>query len=78
MSNCIGSIDSVLTKVDSQAKDVTVELLEERGLIAIQGPESSTALAAIAPRLGLDKMTFMTTAVTDVAGVEKCRVTRCG
>ena len=75
-----GSIEgmNVLTNVDSQGKDVTVELLDERGLIAIQGPESSTALAAIAPKLGLDKMKFMTTAVTDVAGVENCRVTRCG
>jgi len=65
-------------EMKSQGKDVTVELLDERGLIAIQGPESSTALAAIAPKLGLDKMRFMTTAVTDVAGVENCRVTRCG
>lgn len=57
---------------------MTVELLDERGLIAIQGPESTQALAAVAPQLRLDKMKFMTTAVTDVAGVENCRVTRCG
>ena len=57
---------------------MTVDLLEERGLIAIQGPESALALAAVAPQLPLDKMKFMTTAVTDVAGVENCRVTRCG
>ena len=68
----------ILPECDSQGKDVTVEILEARGLIAIQGPESSLALAAVAPQLRLDKMKFMTTAVTDVAGFENCRVTRCG
>ena len=68
----------ILPECYSQGKDVTVEILEARGLIAIQGPESSLALAAVAPQLRLDKMKFMTTAVTDVAGFENCRVTRCG
>ncbi len=58
--------------------DVTLEMHGTRGLIAIQGPEAAKALTALAPKLPLEKMKFMTTAVTDVAGIKECRVTRCG
>jgi glycine cleavage system aminomethyltransferase T len=58
--------------------DVTLELSDSHGLIAIQGPESAKALQKLAPKLQLDKMKFMTTDVIEVAGIKECRVTRCG
>merc|ERR1711973_907484 len=61
--------------------DVTLEFGDDRGLIALQGPEASNVLrAATASKMFQDvsKMGFMTSMVGRVAGVEGCRVTRCG
>lgn len=65
-------------EMKSQGLDVTLEFQEERGLIALQGPESAKALQELTPQFDLSKLTFMTSIVTSVDGVGDCRVTRCG
>lgn len=61
-----------------QGKDVSVEFwdVSQRALIAVQGPKAAAAVQALT-NLPLNDLTFMTSAVGSVAGVE-CRVTRCG
>lgn len=63
----------------SQGKDVSVEFLDsdERSLIAVQGPTAVAALEKLtdAP---LSELYFMQTTVANVAGVDGCRITRCG
>ena len=62
----------------SQGLDVTLEFQETLGLIALQGPDSAKALQELTPKVDLSKLTFMTSGLTSVAGIENCRVTRCG
>lgn len=61
-----------------RGKDVHVEFLDasERALIALQGPKAAAALQNLTD-IALQDLTFMTSRVGKVAGVE-CRVTRCG
>nr|CAG4644754.1 EOG090X057R [Leptodora kindtii] len=57
--------------------DVDLEVLDGRGLLAIQGPLMSLLLQ---PHVDIDlsKLYFMTTSVATVCGVPNCRITRCG
>ena len=43
-----------------------------------QGPSMVTCLQPLVPELDLSSLGFMSSAVTSVAGVAGCRVTRCG
>lgn len=52
-----------------------VELLEERALLALQGPEAGTVLARLAP--GVAGLKFMTAGEFDIAGA-MCLVSRSG
>ena len=61
----------------SQGLDVTLEFQEDRGLIAVQGPEVAKVLQDLT-NVDMSKLKFMTTAVGSVAGVDNCRITRCG
>merc|ERR1712055_1245389 len=63
-------------EMKAQGKDVALELLEDRGLLALQGPSMMKCLQPLTD-LQLDKLGFMQSAVTRVAGID-CRVTRCG
>ena len=58
-------------------KDVTLEFIEDRGLVALQGP---TMMACLQPLTNIDlsKLGFMSSTVGVVAGIAGCRVTRCG
>lgn len=60
-------------------KDVDVEFLDSdvRALIALQGPKAVTALEDISS-LSFDNLYFMQTQIANVAGVDDCRITRCG
>ena len=58
-------------------QDVSLEFMEDKGLIALQGPESAKVLQDLTS-VDLSKMAFMTGATTSIAGVEGCRITRCG
>jgi aminomethyltransferase len=58
--------------------DVNMNYLENQQLLALQGKGAKTVLAALAPALNLFRMNFMTSTHATVAGIENCRVTRCG
>lgn len=58
--------------------DVQMNYLENQQLLALQGKGAKTVLAALAPAVNLSKMNFMTSTFATVAGIENCRVTRCG
>ncbi|KAI1720476.1 aminomethyltransferase folate-binding domain-containing protein [Ditylenchus destructor] len=60
-----------------KGKDVEVNVLEDRGLIAVQGPEMVKLLESQTD-VDLSKLYFMHTTVGTVCGVKDCRVTRCG
>ena len=64
---------------DFSGLDVHLDLIDNRGLIALQGPQSSRVLSKLVPNPDqVTKMPFMTSLVTEVAGAQDCRVTRCG
>ena len=61
-------------EMKAEGKDVALELLDDRGLIALQGPSMIQCLQPLT-NLQLDKLSFMHSAVARVAGID-CRVTR--
>ncbi|CAI2355428.1 unnamed protein product [Caenorhabditis sp. 36 PRJEB53466] len=61
----------------AQGKDVKIETLDKRGLVAVQGPEMARVLQE-GTDIDLSSLTFMKTAVGKVFGIDGCRVTRCG
>ncbi|XP_031422628.1 aminomethyltransferase, mitochondrial [Clupea harengus] len=65
-----------LQEFKAAGHDVDLEFLEE-SLIALQGPSMARVLQ---PGLSddLSKLTFMTSVLTPVFGIQGCRVTRCG
>ncbi|KAF8382560.1 gcst-1, partial [Pristionchus pacificus] len=79
-----GCIDKDLPYLQSNAaawrakgKDVTIETLDGRGLVAVQGPGMAAVLQE-GTDLDLASLFFMNTVVGTVFGIENCRVTRCG
>ncbi|MGF1723466.1 glycine cleavage system aminomethyltransferase GcvT [Photobacterium nomapromontoriensis] len=55
--------------------DVTMEILQDRALLAIQGPKAAEVLARLNP--AVNNMVFMDAAVLDLVGVE-CLISRSG
>jgi aminomethyltransferase len=55
--------------------DCQVEVLEDKALLALQGPAAASVMAGVAPRTS--ELVFMTGAVMPVAGID-CYVTRSG
>ncbi|GMS80938.1 hypothetical protein PENTCL1PPCAC_3113, partial [Pristionchus entomophagus] len=79
-----GCIDKDLPYLQSNAaawrakgKDVTIETLDGRGLVAVQGPGAAAVLQE-GMDIDLSQLYFMNTVVGTVFGIENCRVTRCG
>lgn len=66
-------------RFQNHGKDVSIEFLESnnRALIAVQGPTAVKALTCLT-NAPLANLYFMQTIVSNVAGVEDCRITRCG
>lgn len=66
-------------RFQSRGKDVAIEFLDSnnRALIALQGPTAIRALRRLT-NAPLDNLYFMQTTVSAVAGVDNCRITRCG
>lgn len=78
-----GCIDKDLPHMQDRAaemrkdgKDVVVEV-QERGLLALQGPKMVNALQPLV-EIDLSKLPFMTSRETSLLGVKDCRITRCG
>ncbi|CAB3399064.1 unnamed protein product [Caenorhabditis bovis] len=61
----------------SNGKDVEIKTLDNRGLVAVQGPEMAKVLHAETD-INMSKLMFMNTTVGKVFGIDGCRVTRCG
>lgn len=57
--------------------DVALEVLEDKALLALQGPKAAAVLQS-GVQGDLSKMFFMRTDVMDVFGIKDVRVTRCG
>lgn len=57
--------------------DVALEIIEDKALIALQGPKAAAVLQSGVTG-DLSKMFFMHTGVMDVFGIKDVRVTRCG
>ena len=60
---------------DAAGDDASLEIITDRALIALQGPDAATVLSTFAP--GVADMPFMSAAVMPIDGVE-CHVTRSG
>ena len=60
---------------DAAGPDCRLEIIEDRALVALQGPASVEVLSALAP--GVENMAFMSAAEIDVDGTP-CHVTRSG
>lgn len=79
-----GRIDQDLAHVNSRCqefkskrKDVSIEVIQNRALLALQGPSSAEYLQSLV-KVDLSKLYFMTTISTSMSNIEDCRVTRCG
>ncbi|XP_054721999.1 aminomethyltransferase, mitochondrial-like [Uloborus diversus] len=57
--------------------NVEIEVLGNRALLAVQGPGMAKVLQPFV-ECNLSSLTFMTSIVTSVCGVDDCRITRCG
>lgn len=61
----------------TQGMDVSLEVIEDRELLALQGPKAKDVLASLVEGVDLTQMAFMTVKEMNVAGIP-CVVSRCG
>ncbi|XP_055607777.1 aminomethyltransferase, mitochondrial-like [Uranotaenia lowii] len=75
----MANMSAAVAAFRAQGKDVSVEFLpsEEQSLLAIQGPHAVSVLKKLCTK-NLDQLYFMNTTTDTIAGVEGCRITRCG
>lgn len=65
-------------KMKARGKDVTLVTKDNSSLIAVQGPAMQRVLQPLVPKVNLRELYFMNSVEATVAGVEGCRITRCG
>lgn len=70
-------MENRIKEMQADGKDVSLEFIDDMGLVALQGPRMSEALQPLTD-IELNKLGFMQSSVGTVAGIENCRVTRCG
>lgn len=75
----IAHIQDHLSQAKSKGMDVELEVIEDHGLLALQGPKAMAVLTRYVSECGADlvRMGFMTSASMTIVGA-KCHVTRCG
>ena len=61
----------------ANGKDIHLEFLEDHALVALQGPESASVLESVST-VDMSSLTFMKSVVANIAGIDHCRITRCG
>lgn len=66
-----------LQEFRTNGKDVNLEILKNKALIAIQGPGMQKVLQPFVS-CDLAKLFFMRSTITSVGGESDCRITRCG
>ena len=65
------------TLLKSQGKDVSFVTRDDLALLAVQGPKAAAVVQTLT-KLDLSQLYFMQSQSTTVAGIENCRITRCG
>nr|CAG4638417.1 EOG090X057R [Cyclestheria hislopi] len=73
----LAHVMSHATSAKQKGLDLEIETLDNRGLLAVQGPLMSSILQPHTD-VNLSQLYFMTTKVGTVCGVSNCRITRCG
>eukprot|EP01132_Coremiostelium_polycephalum_P004555 gene4555-5676_t len=74
----IAHINQKMSEFRSKGGDVSLELLSDLSLIAVQGPKTESVLSTLVGKgVDLSKMEFMTQRRMTVGGID-CLVTRCG
>eukprot|EP00296_Roombia_truncata_P000132 JP435794.1.p1 GENE.JP435794.1~~JP435794.1.p1 ORF type:complete len:378 (-),score=120.23 JP435794.1:254-1324(-) len=69
-------INKHLQAFKDSGKDVSLHVMDDHALLALQGPSAMDVLGKLC-EIDLAKMPFMTSIISDVNG-RACRVTRCG
>ena len=64
--------------INKEGLDVTMEYMHDQQLLALQGPGAASSLSTLCPSIDFNKMPFMAGTIATVAGIDNCRVTRCG
>ncbi|CAN8066491.1 unnamed protein product [Agarophyton chilense] len=73
----IAHIRQHMQAANANGMDVTLEILDNHQLLALQGPKAMTVMSQLVPDFDFVKMPFMSCAPMSVGGVS-CHVTRCG
>ncbi|XP_011197404.1 aminomethyltransferase, mitochondrial [Bactrocera dorsalis] len=74
-------MEKAKNRFNADGKNVDIEFLStsDQSLIAIQGPRGVRSLEKFLPKPKiLNELYFLHTTVSEVAGIPKCRITRCG
>lgn len=78
-AGCIEKDQQILQQAIDKVKDVNIEYISSsHSLIAVQGPSAASILQEGIKSYELKDQRFMTSKLTQVAGINDCRVTRCG
>ncbi|XP_065086982.1 aminomethyltransferase, mitochondrial [Ochlerotatus camptorhynchus] len=72
-------MSDAVASFQAKGKDVSVEFLssDDQSLLALQGPSAVSVLQKLCTK-DLSRLYFMNSTTDSIAGVENCRITRCG
>ncbi|KFB43624.1 AGAP001124-PA-like protein [Anopheles sinensis] len=75
----MANISEAVASCKAKGMDVSVEFLssDDQSLLAVQGPTAVTTLQKLCTK-DLSRLFFMNSTTDSIAGVDNCRITRCG